>query len=48
MAIGLNKRRATGEPKAMRSFKMGDHEEKKTEERITLKVWNRLNSKSRL
>ena len=38
---GSNKRRVTDEPKALCAFRLvGREDEKKSEERITLKVWN--------
>ena len=48
MGSSSNKRRVTDEPKAMRSFKMGGHEENKYDERIPLKVWNMLTPEVRL
>ena len=44
---GSNKRRAAGEQKAMRTFRLGGREdEKSSEERIPLKVWSILTTKS--
>ena len=48
MGSGSNKRRATGEPKAMRAFNMGGHKENNSDERITLKVRKMLTPKDRL
>ena len=40
-STGSNERRATDKPKALRAFRLVGHEdEKKSEERIPLKVWN--------
>ena len=46
MGSGSEKRRATGKPKAMREFKMCGHEENKSEERISHKVWKMLTPKA--
>ena len=49
MVSGSNKRRATSEPKALRAFRSGGHEdEKKSEEHIPLKVWKMLTPESRI
>ena len=48
MGSGSNKRRATGESKAMRAFKMGGNEEIKSEEQITLNIWKMLTPTARL
>ena len=48
MGSGSNKSRATGEPKEIREFKMGDHKENKPEKRIPLNVWRMLTPKARL
>ena len=48
LGIGSSKRRAAGEPKAMRVFKLGGHEEKRSEGRIPLKVWKILTPEARI
>ena len=46
---GSNKRRATGEPKALREFRLVRHEdEKKSEELTLLKVWKILTPEARI
>ena len=44
-----NKRRAIGEQKTLRDIRLGDHEDaKKSEDRITLKVWNMMTPESNI
>ena len=44
-----NKRRVTGEPKAMHAIRLGSHgDEKKSEELIPLKVWKILTPEARI
>ena len=46
---GSNKRRATGEPKALREFRLVKHEEEKKSEELTLlKVWKILTPEARI
>ena len=48
LGSGSNKRRATGEQKALHALRLGDHEDKKIqEERITLKVWKMMTPEAR-
>ena len=42
MGNGSNKRRATGEAKAILGFKMGFQEDNRSSERVPLKVWSML------
>ena len=47
LGSGSNKRRATGEPKALCAFRLGGNEDKnKSEESITLKDWKMLTPES--
>ena len=49
LGSGFNKRIATREPKLLRKFRLGGHEdEKRPEERIPLKVWNILTPQARI
>ena len=47
MGSGYNKKRATGEQKALCAIRLDNHKDaKKSEERILLKVWKILNPKA--
>ena len=49
LGSGYNKRRATGEPKAILAFRLGGHgDEKNSEECFTLKVWKMLTPESKI
>ena len=49
MCSGSNKSIETGEPKVLSEFRFGGHEgEKKSEERIPLKVWKMLTPEARI
>ena len=44
-----NKRRAIGEQKALRALRLGEHEDmKKSEDRVTLKVWKMMTTAARI
>ena len=47
MGNSSSKRRATGETKAIRGFKLSGQEESRSSENVTLKVWRMLITEAR-